>query len=169
MDAQRSLVWFNYQKTVQGTDGQVAEFALDPGEAFATSPLEGGDDWTAVRVKGDPNSQWGALDLTDIVVSVNEFVNIIQHPSGLPKQIAIYHNVVAYADDRRVQYLTDTMPGSSGSPVFDSQWRVVALHHSGGWFVEPGTSKVFFRNEGISARVLAQGLKQQGLFAGSAS
>jgi hypothetical protein len=89
--------------------------------------MTGGDDWTAVRVKGDP-TPWGYLDLVDTTVKVNDYVNIVQHPSGLPKQIALYHNVVAYADDSRVQYLTDTEPGSSGSPVFDSHWRVVAIH-----------------------------------------
>lgn len=28
-------------------------------------------------------------------------------------------------------YLTDTLPHSSGSPVFNSEWEVVALHHAG--------------------------------------
>jgi|688.fasta_scaffold01941_8 hypothetical protein len=30
-----------------------------------------------------------------------------------------------------LHYETDTDPGSSGSPVFNDQWEVVALHHSG--------------------------------------
>ena len=30
-----------------------------------------------------------------------------------------------------MHYETDTAPGSSGSPVFNDQWEVVALHHSG--------------------------------------
>ena len=29
-------------------------------------------------------------------------------------------------------YLADTLPGSSGSPVLNNRWEVVALHHSGG-------------------------------------
>ena len=29
-------------------------------------------------------------------------------------------------------YLADTQPGSSGSPVLNRHWEVVALHHSGG-------------------------------------
>lgn len=157
--AQQAKIWFNYQKTVDGTDAQVDEYTLDPNDFFATSPLNGGDDWTVVRVKGNANAAWGALDLANITVQADDFVNIVQHPGGMRKQIAIYHNVVAYADATRVQYLTDTMPGSSGSPVFDSDWNVVALHHSGGWIPEPGNKKVYFRNEGISVRVLAEALK----------
>lgn len=162
-DARQSRIWFNYQKTATGADAQVAEFALDPDAAFATSPMQEGDDWTAVRVKGNPNTQWGMLELADTKLKRNDFVNIIQHPSGLPKQITLYHNVVTFAGDNCVQYLTDTMPGSSGSPVFDSEWRVVALHHSGGWLPEPGTNKIFFRNEGIHISALIKGLKKHGL------
>ncbi len=33
--------------------------------------------------------------------------------------------------DNFVHYRTDTSPGSSGSPVFNDQWEIVALHHSG--------------------------------------
>lgn len=166
-DARHSEVWFNYQTGRHGTDAQVSQFALDPDIFFATSSSKDGDDWTAVAIKGDANAGWGGLELADIAVSVNDFVNIIQHPGGMPKQIAMYHNVVVYADHRRIQYLTDTMPGSSGSPVFDSQWRVVALHHSGGWLAEPGSKRVFFRNEGISVRILRQALlAKQGDIAG---
>jgi hypothetical protein len=162
-EARAAKVWFNYQKTAMGADARVVEFVFDPDTAFATSPTDGGDDWTAVHVQGGPNAEWGLLDLVDAPVRVDDYVNIIQHPGGLPKQIALYHNVVAFADDRCVQYLTDTMPGSSGSPVFDSEWRIVALHHSGGWLPEPGTNQVFFRNEGIHVRALIKGLRDRGL------
>jgi V8-like Glu-specific endopeptidase len=98
-----------------------------------------------------------------VQLGLKSYVNIIQHPAGQSKVIALYHNVVAYVDDRRVQYLTDTLPGSSGSPVFDSQWRVVALHHSGGWLTEPGSKKAFFRNEGIHVHCLRAGVMAAGL------
>lgn len=55
-------------------------------------------------------------------------VNIIQHPDGGHKQIAIRNNLVTSTNDNEVRYFTDTRRGSSGSPVFDDQWRVVALH-----------------------------------------
>ena len=161
--AQQTKVEFNYQETVAGLAAPVSAFSLDPGNGFATSPEIGGDDWTAVRIKGNPQADWGALELVEANVKICDYVNIIQHPGSLPKQVALYHNVVAFTDDRRVQYLTDTLPGSSGSPVFDSAWKVVALHHSGGWLTEPASKRVFFRNEGIHINVVLHGLAGSGL------
>ena len=164
-EAKRAKIQLNYQETPEGLATQVGEFALTPEDGFATSPLDGGDDWTAVRVKGDPNKEWGALPLVEADVKANDYVNIIQHPGGLPKQIALYHNLVIFVGGDRVQYLTDTLPGSSGSPVFDSQWRFVALHHSGGYLTEPGSKskRLYFRNEGIHAKAILKGLTERGL------
>jgi V8-like Glu-specific endopeptidase len=162
-DARRAKIWFNYQKTATGEDAPVEDFMLDPDDGFATSPMDGGDDWTAVRVKGDANARWGTLDLAESSVKVNDFVNIIQHPKGESKKIALYHNIVVFSDNSRVQYLTDTEPGSSGSPVFNSEWQIVALHHSGNERIEPGTNKVFRCNEGIHVNTLVKGLRKSGL------
>jgi hypothetical protein len=162
-EADGARIQFNYQKTAAGLDAPLEEAALAPQEAFVTSA---DDDWTAVRVQGTPNAVWGALPLVRATPQRDDFVTIIQHPGGGPKQIALYHNVVVYADARRVQYLTDTLPGSSGSPVFDTAWRVVALHHSGGWLREPGSKQTYYRNEGIHAGVVIDGLMAAGLLAG---
>ena len=64
--------------------------------------------------------------MAPVTVAKEQRVVIIQHPGGGQKQIAIAHNLVTYFDDNSVQYLTDTMPGSSGSPVFNEAWEVIA-------------------------------------------
>lgn len=150
-----AIVQFNYQQTLTGADAPYEEYHCAPGEGFATSEE---DDWTAVRLYGDANAKWGHLELAPANPQVEDRVNIIQHPGGGPKQLAFFHNVIAYVDTTRVQYLTDTLPGSSGSPVFDRDWRLVALHHSGGALREPGTKRTFFRNEGIHVNAVLDGL-----------
>lgn len=106
--ANESVIQFNYQKTVEGLDGQVEEFKLD-NSYFKTSP-EGVDDWTAVKFKGNAD-KWGKLALRDVQVKVGDFVNIVQHPGGGQKQISFAPNLVTFVGEGRVQYLTDTMPG----------------------------------------------------------
>ena len=152
--AKSAVVQMNVQKSPEGLDLQPVELRLDPDAGFATSKA---DDWTVCRVDGEANADWGMIALDPAPIEVNGRVIIIQHPGGGPKQIAFYHNLVTYVDERVVQYLTDTLPGSSGSPVFDDQWRLVALHHSGGHIREPGTKKIVFRNEGIRIEKVVDG------------
>lgn len=154
--AATSVAQFNYQRTVAGLDAPLEEFGLDPDAFFRTSK---DDDWSAVRIKGDA-SKWGELELKPVAVKVGDHVNIIQHPGGAQKQISFVANVVAFVGAGRVQYLTDTLPGSSGSPVFDTDWNLIALHHSGGWLTEPNaaTKSTYYRNEGIAIDSVIQGL-----------
>jgi endonuclease G, mitochondrial len=64
-------------------------------------------------------------------IVTGEAVNVIGHPSGRLKEIAIRENHVDLVLDDFLHYSTDTEPGNSGSPVFNDQWEVVALHHAG--------------------------------------
>lgn len=157
--AKSAVAQFNYQQTAAGTEEPAAPLMLDP-DAFFTTSEE--DDWTAVRVVGDAEKEWGALELCRAKFEGEDRVNIIQHPGGGHKQLSYFSNLVVYVGDGRVQYLTDTLPGSSGSPVFDRNWRVVALHHSGGWLMEPGSDgkEAFYRNEGILVDVIMDGLQK---------
>ena len=102
------------------------------------------------------------IELKEIEIAQNDFVNIIQHPEGKMKQISLYHNIVTNTNERVVQYLTDTLKGSSGSPVFNSDWEVVALHHSGGGYKagEPELPEgIKSRNEGIFINKIIQFVK----------
>lgn len=150
---------FNYQLTPAGLAAPVKPYALDASR-FHTSAK---NDWSAVGIDPAAAVEWGVLALDPVPTQKDAFVNIIQHPAGGAKAIGLYHNTVAYAGEGRVQYLTDTMPGSSGSPVFDSDWRVVALHHSGGMLREPGVKNEFFRNEGIAVTTLIDDLRAAGV------
>ena len=60
-------------------------------------------------------------------------VFILQHPEATPLKLALDTEAVisVNANGTRVRYRTNTEPGSSGSPCFDQNWSLVALHHSG--------------------------------------
>lgn len=106
-------------------------------------------DYTLVRVAGSPGDIFGYVDPTlRAEVAVNDFVTIIQHPNGGPKQIALTDNKVAALLATVLQYTTDTEPGSSGSPVFNQNWQITGLHHAGGNLAGPDGGR-YFINEGI--------------------
>jgi V8-like Glu-specific endopeptidase len=74
----------------------------------------------------DPLPIWArAIDFTE---GSRLPVNIIQHPGGQPKQIAIRNNLTADLRGGDLAYFTDTEAGSSGSPVCNDRWQVLALH-----------------------------------------
>jgi hypothetical protein len=58
---------------------------------------------------------------------------VIGHPQGGGLQVSLHDSLLLDVDDeeRLLHYRTPTDPGSSGSPVFNAQWEVIALHHSG--------------------------------------
>lgn len=67
------------------------------------------------------------LQLSDLL---GEPINIIQHPKGREKEIVVYNNRVQEIYSEFIQYETDAEPGSSGSPLLNSQWQLVGIHHS---------------------------------------
>ena len=164
--AKIAKIQFDYEESENGLpivdDKKEKYFELDADNGFATS-VE--NDWTVVRIKSKDNAleEYGYIELKKNTIKKDDFVNIIQHPGGRFKQIAMYHNLVTFSDDNIIQYLTDTEPGSSGSPVFNSKWEVVALHHSGGMLKEPNSKQNLLRNEGISINKIIDGLIENNL------
>lgn len=123
----------------EGADGQIrssVRLPIQPDRFFVT----GADklDFALVAVGPlangrAPGTRFGSVRLNGAVgkVLLGQPLNIIQHPGGRPRRIAFRNNVLVSLDDEmRLIYQTDTMPGSSGSPVFNDQWQLVALHHA---------------------------------------
>lgn len=71
------------------------------------------------------------LSLESASIQEDECVNIIQHPQGRSMEVSIRFNQVVKVGEKRVYYLADTEDGSSGAPVFDDNWKLVAIHHAG--------------------------------------
>jgi V8-like Glu-specific endopeptidase len=58
---------------------------------------------------------------------------VIGYPLGLAQpQFSLQDNVLLDYDQRVLHYRSPTERGSSGSPVFDHEWRLIGLHHVGG-------------------------------------
>lgn len=133
--ATSSLVDFDYEDDIDGRPKPPRSFALDPTTLFVT---DAGLDFSLVAVAahsqaGEPITSFGWSPLIEEQgkVLLGELVNIVQHPRGDRKRLGLRQNEVVDLLDLFVHYETDTSPGSSGSPVFNEQWEVVALHHSG--------------------------------------
>lgn len=137
---------FNYQLDKALNPLPVQAARTKPDGLFYTNPDL---DVTVVEVLDVPDGIM-PLTLARLRAQRNERVNIIQHPGGHYKKISMQNNFVAYADARTIQYLTSTEPGSSGSPVFNNDFLVVGIHHSGGYLPEPNSSHMYLRNAGSS-------------------
>ncbi|QIR36871.1 trypsin-like peptidase domain-containing protein [Tolypothrix sp. PCC 7910] len=148
-----SVFRFNYEDNFRGQAQPSQEYHVKPSGLLHTNKEL---DYTLVQLDGEPGQKWGWLPLLSRNIKRRERVNIIQHPAGRPKEISFQNNFVEYVGGNVVQYVTSTLNGSSGSPVFNDGWEVVALHHAGGNIPEPTTQRRYFRNEGILVeRILA--------------
>jgi hypothetical protein len=138
------------------TNAHVIPDAIEPSEAFVT--FRGGETvdgaaerhridtlvWSSPRDKLDVSiatlrtvpTQATKCPLVASLPSVDARpaprVFIIGHPRGrMQPMFSIQDNLMLDHDATRVHYVAATEPGSSGSPAFDDNWNLVAVHHSG--------------------------------------
>ena len=135
-----SAATFRYEEDARGRSTRAVKVRLDPDRCFLTSPVDELD-FTVVAVsavKGKaPGKTFGSIPMVGATGKIlsGHPVNIVQHPGGRSREIAVRNNLLVGVDDARyLTYLTDTEPGSSGSPVLNDAWELVALHSR----AEPG-------------------------------
>ena len=185
-EAQSALFEFDAEVDLNWVDRQTRVFSGQALKIFWTDPLL---DVTFVALSpvahdGTPISHYGHLDLlaTSGKVISGEYVSIIQHPQGAPKQIVVRENQVVQPqdlpDDVFLYYRADTEPGSSGAPVFNDQWDVVAVHHlavqardaegrplnrdAEEWLPEQGEeAKLILMNEGVRISAVYRALRDE--------
>lgn len=85
-------------------------------------------------------------------------VYVIGHPLGGTLSFSIADNLMIDHVDPKIQYRAPTNPGSSGSPVFDSTWSLLALHHAGhaSQMQKLDGTGVHAANEGLSFAAIAK-------------
>jgi len=134
--AARSEAHFQFEIGLDLEPLEYVSYALDPKRLFFTAPAL---DFTVVAVNPKPINGdddlgvYGCIPLVATLgkVTDGEYLTIVQHPKGGRKQICVRENKLLKRDKDVLWYSTDTQGGSSGSPVFNNDWYVVALHHSG--------------------------------------
>jgi hypothetical protein len=162
----------------QGTEYRLVEddWLIDQSPYAKNTPTHDELDYALLRVDGtpgkekigekpDPNSpQRGWIDLPKepYDFSPGTPLLIVQHPKAQPLKLAF--DTDAIIDINRegtlVKYKTNTEPGSSGSPCFDINWNLVALHHSG----EPSWNPSY--NAGTPFSAICSRLERLGLLEG---
>lgn len=130
-----SFVEFDVELGADGLPATAARFPLDPTTLFVTD-VDLDVSLVAVRPAADGRAPGERFGVNNLIAAqgklvVGEAANLVGHPAGRPKEIAIRNNDLLDQVENFLHYRTDSEPGSSGSPVFNDQWEVVALHHAG--------------------------------------
>lgn len=122
------------------------------------------NDWAVIQARDALHDEWRAIDLASAAVPTTaSSAFIVQHPGGQRKRVGIVRNRVSSVNDRVVHYLTDTDVGSSGSPVFDGDGLLIALHHAGGRPISVLGQSPIRKNEGIRISAVSADLDEAGV------
>lgn len=149
IQAKWSVAAFNCHLDAEGNPMPPVIFRLQPEVYFRTSPEL---DLTVCKIAprdlrdtvAIDEFGWIRLKSYDSPEFIGRYVNIIQHPLGGYKKIALRENelmefdlVAAHLNSQNgsrahfIWYKSDTAFGSSGAPLFNDKWQLVGVHHSG--------------------------------------
>lgn len=121
-----------------------------------------------VNAKSEPKSDnlaaptrgWVQAPATSPDLDSDGSVLIMQHPLGAPLKLAF--GTSAYVgmnkNNTRLRYSVSTEQGSSGSPVFNVNWELAALHHLG----DLGFEERVEANQGIPIGAIRSLLEKRG-------
>lgn len=154
---------FNFQLGADGIEQPTESFFPVVDGAFHTNAAL---DYTLIRLRANPGGangtvvnpgdNWGFVPMNpNPIFRDKQHLNIVQHPAGRRKEVALQNNEVDRLFENAVRYKADTEPGSSGSAVFNNLWQLIALHHAGGDF----QNGKWINNEGIRLDRISEDLR----------
>jgi len=165
------VVEFDYELDRDGKPANVTRFAFAPENLFVTDDTDDLD-YTVIAVGSKISGngelhEYGYCPLSGAgdKHTLGELANVVQHPQGRFKEVVIRENQLVSRLSHVLHYVTDTEPGSSGSPVFNNEWQAIALHHWGGpWRQRQDKGGVLVPtdvNEGIRISAIVEELRQR--------
>lgn len=135
--AQKSHVEFGYWYDLAGQLSRAEGASLSPMDFYVSDPVL---DYAVVAVQptsgpDDAVTSRGFLRLIPETGKIRpgELATILHHPDGAPMQVALRNNKIRRAEpgEAFIEYASDTGYGSSGAPVFNDSFQLVALHTGG--------------------------------------
>jgi hypothetical protein len=130
-----------------------------------SGPSAGHLDYALLRLAERVGEQRGWIDIKigPTLPVDRDILFVVQHPDGRPVKLAAGTSRGLSGDGWRLFHDVDTLPGSSGSPVFDfASQRVVALHHAGDVLYHETHLGEPERNQAIPIAHIHTALRQQG-------
>ncbi|MEL7315353.1 MAG: trypsin-like peptidase domain-containing protein, partial [Cyanobacteria bacterium J06559_3] len=122
---------FGYVSTQVGTSHTEVLTAAAPEPVVAASPVNEFD-YALIRLSPSAEFKVKPVSLnTRAQLQPRSPLNILQHPAGEALKVSLSNNGVVKTNEAKglVLYVNPTQRGSSGSPCFDDDWHLVALHH----------------------------------------
>jgi V8-like Glu-specific endopeptidase len=161
--ARQSHVVFDHEDDINGNPRQTVTFEFNPEAFFLTDAAL---DFTLVAVEesslqpqGGRLSDYGfnPLDPAQGKIMNGECINIIQHPRGMHKQVILQDNQLLdlREDSPWLHYEADTLPGSSGAPLFNNRWEMIGVHHAG-WPRRDGEGRILTKDGRIWTRQMSE-------------
>src|ERR1041385_4323786 len=122
-----ALMDFDYAYGMDGRELEKVTFQLDPQKFFYANETL---DCALIGIAPvDESNQHRTAERGCLVLNpgpgkagIGDYATIIQYPDGNYQEIALRGNCILQIGPDALIYVSDTSPGSSGSPVFNDQW-----------------------------------------------
>ncbi len=152
--AQRASFQLDYYVKDDGSFSDSIQIPFDPQKYFTIITEL---DLTVVALRNMPG-----LDISDRCIqlfsssdpAIGEGVSIIHYPGGEPLKISVLDGEMLQYDKESFIHTCPTVAGSSGAPIFNSNWQVIGVHHFGGMMTLKGETQKRLLNDAIRTSYL---------------